>query len=123
MWLPSGWTVDAYESETGEKPAWSFIAGLSGRDRVEAVALVKLLQEQGNQLRRPQSGMLGEGLFELRGKQVRIFYVFLPGRVAMLLDGEIKKRSDVAPKILERMRRLHKEVLRREQDKRPRGRR
>jgi hypothetical protein len=61
---------------------------------------VKLLEEQGNQLRRPHSGMLGDGLFELRGEQVRIFYVFFPGRVAMLLDGEIKKRPDVSPKIL-----------------------
>jgi hypothetical protein len=36
-------------------------------------ALVKLLEEQGNLLRRPQSGALGAGLFELRGKEVRLF--------------------------------------------------
>ena len=42
----------------------------------------------GPRWRRPQSGALGDGLFELRGKQVRLFYVFLPGRLIVLLDGE-----------------------------------
>jgi hypothetical protein len=61
-------------------------------------------------LRRPHSGELGSGLFELRGKQVRLFYVFLPGRVAVLLDGEIKKRKDIPPAVLKRMHQLRKEV-------------
>jgi hypothetical protein len=107
------WTVNAYETEQGEKPALSFIQGLEGRNESEAVALVKLLQERGNNLRRPQSGALGEGLFELRGKEVRIFYMFLPNRVAVLLDGEIKKRDDIPVKALERVRGYQKEVARR----------
>jgi Phage derived protein Gp49-like (DUF891) len=111
---PKGrWSLDAYETDAGDSPAWSFIGGLEGRDRVEAIALVKLLEEQGNLLRRPQSGALGEGLFELRGKQVRIFYVFLPGRAIALLDGEIKKRDDIPRRTLERMKSLQAEVMRR----------
>jgi len=80
---------------------------------VEAIALVKLLEEQGNRLRRPQSGALGDGLFELRGKQARLFYAFLPGRVIVLLDGEIKKRNDIPVRTLERMRVLQADVMRR----------
>jgi hypothetical protein len=53
------WTIDAYETDGGETPAWSFIRQLEGRDKIEAIALVKLLEEQGSQLRRPQSGALG----------------------------------------------------------------
>jgi len=105
------WTVDAYVKGTGEKPAWTFIQGLEGRNRVEAIALVKLLEEQGNLLRRPQSGALGEGLFELRGREVRIFYVFVPGRTMLLLDGEIKKRDDIPRRTLERLRRFQAEVI------------
>ena len=107
------WTVDAYETEQGERPVLSFLQGLQGRNQAEALALVKLLQERGNSLRRPQSGALGEGLFELRGKEVRIFYVFLPNRVAVLLDGEVKKRDDIPVKTLERVRGYQKEVMRR----------
>lgn len=104
------WVVDVYETAKGERPAWAFIAGLEGRNRAEAIALVKLLEERGNALRRPHSGALGEGLFELRGKEVRIFYVFLPGRAAILLDGEVKKRDDIPPKTLARVRGYQKEV-------------
>jgi hypothetical protein len=108
------WVIDVFRTEQGEALAQAFIASLTGRDRDEAFALVKLLEEQGNALRRPQSGILGEGLFELRGKQIRIFYMFLPGRRAMLLDGEIKKRADIPPKTLKRVRGYRDRVLRRE---------
>jgi len=80
---------------------------------VEAIALVKLLEERGNLLRRPQSGALGDGLFELRGKEVRIFYVFMPGRAIVLLDGEIKKRDAIPRRTLERMRSLQAALMRR----------
>jgi hypothetical protein len=53
---------------------------------------------------------LGDGLFELRGKQVRLFYVFLPGRLIVLLDGEVKKRDDIPTRTLARMRVLRAEV-------------
>jgi hypothetical protein len=52
------WTVDVYESEAGDRPAWSFMAALEGRSRAEAFALVKLLEERGKTLRRPHSGAL-----------------------------------------------------------------
>jgi hypothetical protein len=110
----SRWTIDAYTTGQGEAPVWSFIRGLAGRDRVEAIALVKLLEEQGNRLRRPHSGVLGDGLFELRGKQVRIFYMFLPGRLIMLLAGEIKKRDAIPAKTLALVRGYQQEVLRRQ---------
>jgi hypothetical protein len=80
---------------------------------------VKLLQERGNGPRRPHSGALGEGLFELRGKEVRIFYVFLENRVAVLLDGEIKKRDDIPANALERVRGYQREVMRRKRGSRP----
>jgi hypothetical protein len=73
MPAPRRWTVDAYETAQGERPALSFLQALEGRNESEAIALVRLLNERGNSLRRPQSGALGEGLFELRGKEVRIF--------------------------------------------------
>lgn len=39
--------------------------------------------------------------------------MFLPNRVAVLLDGEIKKRDDIPVKTLERVRGYQKEVARR----------
>ena len=113
--MPGGapWTIEAYETEQGEMPALRFLEGLAGRNESEAVALVKLLQERGSNLRRPQSGALGGGVFELRGKEVRIFYMFLPNHIAVLLDGAIKKRDDIPRRTLERVRGYQKEVIRR----------
>jgi hypothetical protein len=107
------WTIDTHETERGEKPALAFLQSLEGRNRSEALALVRLLQERGNSLRRPHSRALGGGTFELRGKEVRVFYMFLPNRVAVLLDGELKKRDDIPAKTMERVRRYQAEVLRR----------
>ncbi len=88
-----------------------FFSGLDD-DRAfdEAAALIKLAQERGNPLRKPRSEPSGDGLFELRGKQVRIFYVFRPGRRIVLLDGMIKKRDDIPRDVLDHLRRLQKEV-------------
>jgi hypothetical protein len=76
----------------------------------EAAALIKLVRERGNALHAPRSKSLGDGLFELRGKSVRIFYVFRPGRRVVLLDGMIKKRDDIPREVMERLRRLQREV-------------
>jgi len=64
----------------------------------------------GNQLRPPRSEPLGDGLFELRGHQVRIFYGFRPGRRIVLLDGMVKKRDKIPTRVLERVRGYQQEV-------------
>ena len=110
MAAASDWTINSYETENGERPAVLFLRSLGPRDSIDAASLLKSLREQGNALRRPNSASLGDGLFELRGKQVRIFYIFLPGRMALLLDGEIKKRNDIPTATMKRMRKLQKDA-------------
>ena len=104
------WTVDDYTTASGESPIRAFLSGLQGRDKVEAFALVQLLAERGNTLRLPHSRSLGEGLCELRGNQVRIFYVFRPQRRIVLLDGMLKKRGDIPAAVLKRLRQLQRAV-------------
>ena len=87
-----------------------FLSGLAGRNKAEAIALLKLLQERGNTLGMPPPKSLGGGLFELRGHQARIFYTFRPGRRITLLDGMLKKRGDIPPKELARVRGFVREI-------------
>ena len=82
----------------------TLIAGLPPDARAEALALIKLAQTLGNKLREPQSKALGDGLFELRRNQVRLFYVFEPGQVIRLLGGMVKKRDRIPANILAQMR-------------------
>ena len=102
----AGWRVEEHGTRIRD-----FISALADdRDFDDAAALIKLLGERGNALREPRSKALGDGLFELRGKSVRIFYVFRSGRRISLLDGIIKKRDDIPPDVVARLRRLQKEV-------------
>ena len=106
-----GWTIEDYRTPAGQSRLRQFLDGLENQqDRKEAAGLIKVLQIRGNLLREPLSEALGEGLFELRGDQVRIFYTFRPGRLIVLLDGLIKKRGKVPPAILRRMRAMKKQV-------------
>ncbi len=89
----------------------SFITALTDvRAHDEANALIRLLGVQGNRLREPRSKSLGNGLFELRGKQVRIFYTFRSGQRIVLLDGMLKKRRDIPTEVLRDLRKLNSEV-------------
>lgn len=60
--------------------------------------------------REPRSKSLEDGLFELRGTRVRIYYGFLPGRRAVLVGGYVKKRNDTPVDVLRLMRARLKEV-------------
>ena len=107
------WTVVEYEHPSGEAPVLSFLQTLTGDAKAEAIALVRIIAERGNALRAPLSKALGAGVFELRGRSsgVRIFYTFKPGRVIVLLDGIVKKRGDIPPAVLARVRRFRTEVM------------
>jgi len=100
------WIIDDFEGHAQE-----FISGLTGRNKSEAVALIKILEEKGNQMHGPRSKPLGDGLFELRKNQVRVFYVFRPGRRITLLGGMIKKEDKIPADVLEWLRKLQRKVL------------
>ena len=98
------WWIDEYRTGAGETPVRTFIAALPPDVKAEAVALIKLAQTLGNELREPHSKALGNGLFELRRKQVRLFYVFEPGQIIRLLGGIVKKQDRIPADVLAQMR-------------------
>lgn len=104
------WTIEEYETARGENLVLTFLSGQTGKVRTEAIALLQLLRERGNALGMPHSKSLGQGLFELRGTQVRIFYMFRPGHKMILFDAMLKKQDRIPQKTLERLRRFQKEI-------------
>ena len=106
----SGWTVDEHKTAGGQSHFAEFVAGLAdAKDVRDAAILTGALRALGNQLREPRSKSLGDGLFELRGTTVRIYYGFLPGRRAVLVGGYVKKRTDTPADVLRLMRTRLKE--------------
>jgi phage-related protein len=101
------WTVEWYAMRGGRVPLGIFRDSLPEAERKRALALLTLLEARGNQLREPHSKMVEPGLMELRGEggnQVRMFYIFRPGRRAVVLDGILKKQDAIPRDVLERMR-------------------
>jgi len=112
----SSWTVEWFETG-GAVPLRDYLDGLPMADRKRAFALLTLLESRGNQLREPHSKVVEPGLLELRGSggsQIRMFYMFLPGRRAVVLDGILKKQDVIPGNVLDRMRRYRREVEARE---------
>jgi hypothetical protein len=105
------WTVDEHETAGGQSHFAEFVAGLAdAKDIKDAAVLIGALRVLGNQLREPRSKSLGDGLFELRGTSIRIYYGFLPGRRAVLVGGYVKKRSDTPKNMLRLMHKRLKEA-------------
>jgi len=111
--VPGGWQVEEYARSGDDVPIRAFLAGLEGRDANQAAALLLKLAARGNQLRPPDSQQVDENLFELRGHQVRIFYMFLPGRRIVLLAGIIKKQDRIPRRDLDRVRAYQADARRR----------
>src|SRR6266566_5301136 len=99
-----GWKIDEYTAPNGEKPVLTFLLGLKGKHKRQAIALLQLLAERGNTLREPQSKVVETDIFELRGHQVRIFYTYRPGQRIVLLDGTVKKQDEILLHVLRRVR-------------------
>lgn len=95
--------IEEYRTAAGETPVRTFIAALPPDAKAEAVALIKLAETLGNKLREPHSKALGDGLFELRRNQVRLFYMFEPGQIVRLLGGMVKKQDRIPGDVLAQM--------------------
>ncbi len=104
------WRIEDYRTAAGETPVRTFIAVLPPDAKAEAIALIKLAEALGNTLREPHSKALGEGLFELRRNEVRLFYVFEPGQIIRLLGGMVKKQDRIPSDVLALMRGYQKDV-------------
>ena len=104
------WRIDEYRTAAGETPVRTFIAGLPPDAKAAAIALIKLAETLGNTLREPHSKALGDGLFELRRNQVRLFYVFEPGQIIRLLGGMVKKQDRIPADVLAQMRGYQKDA-------------
>ena len=106
------WTVHSLNTAKGTRLD-AFLDGLSDDDAAaEAEALVEMLEEHGNNLRRPTCAPLGHGLFEARGLTtgVRLFFVYAPGHRIIVLDGYIKKRTRIPTSTLAQIRKLQKDA-------------
>jgi len=65
------WKVIFYKDDKGECPVEEFLNTLSEKDERKVKFFVEFLEEEGINLRRPQSDYLRDGIHELRIKLSR----------------------------------------------------
>ena len=112
------WSVEFFADEEGNAPVEEFLSGLPIIQRAKALAIIKLLQQEGPSLPFPYSAQVRGKLRELRTQQgkdkLRILYFADAKRVFILRHG-IVKRADKLPeqdvRIAEERMRLHNQRL------------
>lgn len=95
-----------FEKENGEQPAREFVASLEKNLRAKTLRLMKMLADNGPELKEPYSKHLCDGIFELRPKvatdNARVLYFFFIGRKIVFTNGFIKKTQVTPPAEIEK---------------------
>ena len=109
--------VEFYEKESKEQPAKEFLLSLDKKMRAKMMDTITLLQDNGNDLRKPYSEYLSDGIFELRAKVgsdiSRVLYFFYVDRKIILTNGFIKKTQKTPRKEIELAKKYRMDYLNR----------
>jgi len=82
--------------EDGSNPVKDYIDSLTDKEQAKVYAYIAELRNQGNNLRRPMTDYLKDGIYELRPRNNRIFYFFYLRDRAVLVHA-IKKHVRKIP--------------------------
>ena len=85
-----------YVDSEGKSPVLSEIEMLVRKEKAKILGYVSLLEEKGEELRRPIADYLGGDLYELRPKRHRVLYFFLLRNYAIVVH-LFRKKSDRIP--------------------------
>ena len=76
-------SVEFYETASGECPVDDFINAQSAKMQAKILRTLEMLKEQGNKLRMPHSEHLEDGIFQIRAQVgndiTRVLYFFVTG--------------------------------------------
>jgi phage-related protein len=107
-------SVCFFIDERGNNPVREFIENLPVKERAKVAAYLEELKIQGHNLRRPIADYLGEGIYELRPRDNRIFYFFFLRENAVLVHAMRKKTDKIPEGDLELCRKRKQQVEARE---------
>jgi phage-related protein len=93
------WRVDFFVDERGNAPVEEYLTNLPVQHRAKALALIKMLEQEGPSLPFPYSSQVRGKLRELRTQQgkgkLRILYFGDAKRVFVLLHGIVKRTAQL----------------------------
>src|SRR5271155_3522993 len=94
------WQVDFFVDERGGAPVEKYLTSLPVQHRAKALALVRMLEQEGPNLPFPYSSQVRGKLRELRTQQgkdkLRVLYFGDAMRLSILLHGIVKRSAKLA---------------------------
>ena len=113
--------AEFYDLPDGRKPAQEFLDTLNDKMRAKMTRTVKLLEDNGTNLREPYSKEIRNGIFELRAKVgsdiSRVLYFFYYKGKAILTNGFIKKTQKTPESEITKAEKYRMEYLGRKDNK------
>ena len=114
-------TVVLYETEDGKTPVEDWMDSLDPKMRAKLIAMLLLLEEKGNALRKPYTESLGDGIFELRAIQgnniSRALFFFYFNQRIIVTNGFIKKQQKTPANEIQLAKERRLDLLRQEMNK------
>lgn len=111
----ANYDVDFFHKGDGTCPVQDFLDSIDVKMRAKILMVMSLLEENGPQLRKPYSGPLGDGIFEIRAKQgsniTRVLYFFYVGKKIILTNGFTKKTQKTPPEEIQLAKKYRAEYL------------
>ena len=84
-----------FEPAPGTCPVQEFLDSLDDKMAAKMYGMMDILAEYGNELRKPYSEHLDDGIFEVRAKFgsniTRVLYFFYVGKTIVMTNGFVKK--------------------------------
>ena len=84
-----------YVDEKGKNPVWEFMTLLPIDERDKCFEYVAYLAREGENIRRPVGDYIGQKLYELRPKQMRIIYFLFLKDHAVMVHAFRKKTDEI----------------------------
>ncbi len=107
--------IEFFQLDDQSCPVQEFLDLLDDKMAAKVYGLMEILAEQGNALRKPYSGPLGDGIFELRaqfGSNItRVLYFFYVGQHIVMTNGFTKKQQKTPPRQIELAKKYRKLYL------------
>lgn len=114
-------TVVLYETEDGKTPVEDWMDSLEPKMRAKLIAMLELLEEKGNALRKPYTESLGDGIFELcviQGNNIsRALFFFYIDQQIIVTNGFIKKQRKTPASEIQLAKERRLDFLRQEKNK------
>ena len=109
--------VEFYDTEDGRTPTQEFLDSLDDKMAAKMYGMMDILAEYGNELRKPYSEHLDDGIFEVRAKFgsniTRVLYFFYVGKTIVMTNGFVKKTQKTPKAQLELAKKYRKIFLER----------